>query len=510
MKGQNKLFFAIIIALIIGVVIGGIVNKYERGTKIRINTEVVDAKHPEVDEIKFKTTDGKSFSQKIIIAKDDSKKDSLTKVYEGQDIIVVGQDVKSVFEPTQLKGKDVQIGKVEKSNAGRATSLDRITSFADMIKLLGTIFIRLVQMIIAPLVFTTLVVGIAKMSDIAMIGRVGTKAMLWFISASLVSLLIGLVLVNWMEPGKVMHLEKPAADAAGELMKSAHNGLSLEQFVSHVVPKSLFEAFATNEVLQIVVFSVMFGIALSAMGEEYTKPIVKALDICAHAILKMVGYIMWVAPLGVLGAIAAVVATNGFEIFLVYAIYLRDFFFALAVLWLVLLLVGYFILGNRLFSLLKRIKSPLLIAFSTTSSEAVFPKLVEELERFGCNKRIVSFILPLGYSFNLDGSMMYMTFASIFIAQIYGVEMSLGQQIIMLLVLMLTSKGIAGVPRASLVIIVATCSMFGIPAEGIALILPIDHFCDMGRSMTNVLGNALATSAVSKWEGQLEGELQES
>ncbi|MGZ5210907.1 MAG: dicarboxylate/amino acid:cation symporter, partial [Kaistella sp.] len=223
-----------------------------------------------------------------------------------------------------------------------------------------------------------------------------------------------------------------------------------------------------------------------------------------HAILKMVGYIMWFAPLGVLGAIAAVVATNGFEIFKVYAIYLRDFFFALAILWLVLLIVGYLILGNRLFELLRRIKAPLLIAFSTTSSEAVFPKLVEELERFGCNNRIVSFILPLGYSFNLDGSMMYMTFAAIFIAQIYGIDMSLGQQITMLLVLMLTSKGIAGVPRASLVIIVATCTMFGIPPEGIALILPIDHFCDMGRSMTNVLGNALATSAVSKWEGQLD------
>lgn len=375
--------------------------------------------------------------------------------------------------------------------------------FAKNIKLLGTVFIRLVQMIIAPLVFTTLVVGIAKMSDMKMIGRVGTKAMLWFITASLVSLMIGLVFVNWLEPGRVMQLPIPAADAAGDMV-STSQGLSLEQFVTHVIPKSLFEAFATNEVLQIVVFSIMFGVALANMGEEYTKPIVRALDICAHAILKMVGYIMWFAPLGVLGAIAAVVATNGFDIFKVYAIYLRDFFFALAVLWLVLCIVGYMILGNRLFELLRRIKEPLLIAFSTTSSEAVFPKLVEELERFGCNNRIVSFILPLGYSFNLDGSMMYMTFAAIFIAQIYGIDMTLGQQIIMLLVLMLTSKGIAGVPRASLVIIVATCTMFGIPPEGIALILPIDHFCDMGRSMTNVLGNALATSAVSKWEGQLD------
>ncbi len=374
--------------------------------------------------------------------------------------------------------------------------------FAKNIKLLGTVFIRLVQMIIAPLVFTTLVVGIAKMSDIKMIGRVGTKAMLWFISASLVSLFIGLILVNWLEPGHVTKLPIQDVASADELLKSSKS-FSMEDFVKHMIPKSLFEAFATNEVLQIVIFAVMFGVALANLGEEYSKPVVKLFDIIAHAILKMVGYIMWFAPLGVLGAIAAVVATNGFEIFKVYAIYLRDFFFAIGVLWLVLLLVGYFILGNRLFDLLKRIKEPLLIAFSTTSSEAVFPKLVEELEKFGCNSRVVSFILPLGYSFNLDGSMMYMTFASIFIAQIYGIEMSLGQQITMLLVLMLTSKGIAGVPRASLVIIVATCSMFGIPPEGIALILPIDHFCDMGRSMTNVLGNTLATSAVSKWEGQL-------
>lgn len=381
--------------------------------------------------------------------------------------------------------------------------------FSKNIKLLGTIFIRLVQMIIAPLVFTTLVVGIAKMSDMKMIGRVGTKAMLWFLTASLVSLMIGLVFVNWLQPGHVIELDLTDTASANDLINTTKS-FSLEDFVSHIFPSSLFEAFATNEVLQIVVFSVMFGVALANMGDSYTKPVVNGLNIIAHAILKMVGYIMWVAPLGVFGAIAAIVATKGFDIFTVYAVYLRDFFLALAVLWLVLLIVGYMILGNRLFELLRRIKEPLLIAFSTTSSEAVFPKLVEELERFGCNNKIVSFTLPLGYSFNLDGSMMYMTFASIFIAQIYGIDMSLGEQIVMLLVLMLTSKGIAGVPRASLVIIVATCSMFGIPPEGIALILPIDHFCDMGRSMTNVLGNALSTSAVSKWEGELDnhgGEL---
>lgn len=290
-----------------------------------------------------------------------------------------------------------------------------IEGFSKKIKLLGTIFIRLVQMIIAPLIFSTLVVGVAKMNDIKMIGRVGTKAMFWFFSASLVSLFIGLVFVNWLEPGNVVDLVVNDSSSAAEIVSNS-NAFSLEDFVKHIFPKSLFEAFATNEVLQIVVFALMFGIALSQLEQKQSQPVIKALDAVAHAVLKMVGYIMWVAPLGVFGAIASVVAINGWEIFTVYAVYLWNFFLALSMLWIVLCIVGYFILGNRLFELLKRIKEPLLIAFSTTSSEAVFPKLVEELERFGCNNRIVSFTLPLGYSFNLDGSMMYTTFASIFIA----------------------------------------------------------------------------------------------
>lgn len=376
------------------------------------------------------------------------------------------------------------------------------TEFAKNIKLFGTVFIRLVQMIIAPLVFSTLVVGIAKMGDMKMVGRVGAKAMAWFFTASLVSLSIGLILVNWLQPGKGTSIQMENLSSADDLLKNT-GSFSLENFVIHIVPKSIFESMATNEILQIVIFAILFGIALSSLGKAGT-PIIKALDVVAHVILKMVAYVMWVAPLGVFGAVAAAVANYGFEIFSLYAHYLLDFVIGILVLWVVLLIVGYFILGNRLWDLLKRIKSPLLIAFSTTSSEAVFPKLVEELERFGCKSKIVSFTLPLGYSFNLDGSMMYMTFASVFIAQVYGIDMSLGEQLTMLLVLMLTSKGVAGVPRASLIVIVATCAMFGIPPEGIALILPIDHFCDMARSMTNVLGNALATTAVDKWEPDTE------
>jgi Na+/H+-dicarboxylate symporter len=218
----------------------------------------------------------------------------------------------------------------------------------------------------------------------------------------------------------------------------------------------------------------------------------------------MVNYVMNFAPLGVFGAIAAVIATKGLTVFYFYGAYLLYFLIGIIVLWAILLLVGFIILKGRIKTLLKRIAQPILIAFSTTSSEAVFPKLTEELERFGCKDKIVAFILPLGYSFNLDGSMMYMTFASIAIAQAYGIQLDVGTQITMLLVLMLTSKGIAGVPRASLVVVAATCAMFDIPPEGIALILPIDHFCDMFRSGTNVLGNALATSVVSKWENSLE------
>ncbi len=374
--------------------------------------------------------------------------------------------------------------------------------FSDNIKLLTTIFLRLVQMIIAPLVFSTLVVGIAKMGDLKAVGRVGGKSMLWFFSASLISLTLGLILVNIFKPG--VGAELGSADVAGASDLLAKNkGFTLAGFVEHIIPRSVVEAMASNEMLQLVVFSIFFGVALTALGSK-GESLTKALDTVGHVSLKMVSYIMWFAPIGVFGGVSAIVAKKGLGILKVYGTYMGSFYLGLAVLWLILLIAGYLILKNRLKAMLNRIQQPLLIAFSTTSSEAVFPKLTEEMERFGCKPNIVSFVLPLGYSFNLDGSMMYMTFASIFIAQAYGIPLDTGTQISMLLVLMLTSKGIAGVPRASLVVVTAVCAIYGIPPEGIALILPIDHFCDMGRSMTNVLGNALATAAVSKWENGLE------
>jgi Na+/H+-dicarboxylate symporter len=377
-----------------------------------------------------------------------------------------------------------------------------IASFAKNVKLLSSIFIRLVQMIIAPLVFSTLVVGIAKLGNLQAVGRVGGKALLWFITASLFSLLLGMFLVNVFQPGQYIDLTIGDTSGLQDLQGNTQH-FSIENFVTHVIPKSFIEAMATNEILQIVAFSIFFGVDAAAIG-DYTKPIIHALEIVSHIILKMVNYVMNFAPYGVFGAIAAVVALQGLGIFQFYLIYFGYFLLGIVLLWIVLLSVGFLILKGRMKELLRRLGQPLLIAFSTTSSEAVFPKLTEELERFGCKNRIVAFVLPLGYSFNLDGSMMYMTFASLAIAQAYGMHMPLGTQLTMLLVLMLTSKGIAGVPRASLVVVLATCAMFKIPPEGVALILPIDHFCDMFRSATNVIGNGLATSVVSKWEGELE------
>jgi Na+/H+-dicarboxylate symporter len=372
-------------------------------------------------------------------------------------------------------------------------------SFSDKIKMLATVFIRLVQMIISPLVFTTLVVGIAKLGDIKAVGRIGGKALAWFFSASFISLLIGMFWVNTLQPGVGLKLGNVDLTTASEVTEKTQ-GFSAQNFVEHIIPKSIVEAMANNEILQIVIFSIFFGLAAASIGAN-AKPVVNALDKTSHIILKMVNYVMKFAPIGVFGAIAGVFAIkNVNDLLITYAKFFSSFLVGIGTLWFFLLIVGYIFLKNHMTTLLKRIVSPLVIAFGTTSSEAVFPKLTEELERFGVKDKIVSFMLPLGYSFNLDGSMMYMTFASIFIAQVYGVHLDTPTQMTMLLVLMLTSKGIAGVPRASLVVVAATCGMFKIPVEGIALILPIDHFCDMFRSATNVLGNALATSVVGKWE----------
>lgn len=375
--------------------------------------------------------------------------------------------------------------------------------FADKIKLLTTIFLRLIQMIISPLVFCTLAVGIAKLGDMKSVGRVGGRAMLWFISASLVSLALGTILVNLFQPGKAIDINNNVNKGTASDIISHTQEFSLQSFIEHVFPKSVIDAMAHNEILQIVVFAIFFGIATAAIGKK-GKIVTDFLDSASHIILKMVGYVMYFAPIGVFGSLAAVMATNGPSVFIFYGKYLFYFAIAILILCSILLLVGWFFLKERLPLLLKSITQPLIVAFTTTSSEAVFPKLTEQLEKFGCSNKVVSFVLPLGYSFNLDGSMINMTFASMAIAQAYKIHLDIGTELTMMLVLMVTSKGMAGVPRASLVVVAAICGMFKIPPEGIALILPIDHFCDMLRTATNVLGNALATSVVSKFEGDFD------
>ncbi|WP_153067462.1 dicarboxylate/amino acid:cation symporter, partial [Steroidobacter cummioxidans] len=372
--------------------------------------------------------------------------------------------------------------------------------YAEIASLLPTIFLRLIKMIIAPLVFSTLVVGIAKLGDIAMVGKVGGKALAWFIGASLISLTLGLILVQVFEPGKAMQLPLPEANAASGLQTDA---LSLNTFISHTVPTSVIDAMARNEILQIVVFSLFFGTAMAALGER-SKNVIEVFDTVAHIMLKVTGYVMLFAPLAVFGALASTVAKEGLGILGVYGLFVSEFYLGLAILWLVLVVLGGMVIGPRVVQLVRRIREPVILAFSTASSEAAYPKTLEELERFGCSNRVASFVLPVGYSFNLDGSMMYCTFAVMFIAQVYGIELSIGQQIVMVAILMLTSKGIAGVPRASLVVIAATLPHFNIPEAGMLLLLGIDHFLDMGRSATNVVGNSIATAVVSKWQGELQ------
>src|SRR3954466_9200047 len=370
---------------------------------------------------------------------------------------------------------------------------------AGYVSILSDVFLRLIKMLIGPLVFSTLVVGIAHIGDAASVGRVFAKALGWFITASLISLVLGLILANLLQPGKDLGLPLPDIGASANLATAK---FTVKDFVTHVVPRSFAEAMANNEILQIVVFSMFFGVALSALGEK-ARTLINAIDELSHAMLKITGYVMKLAPLAVLAAMAATVAVNGLEILLKFAVFMGDFYIGLFLLWGVLIAAGFAFLGPRVFKLLTLIKEAFLLSFATASSEAAYPKILDALDRFGVKRKISSFVMPMGYSFNLDGSMMYCTFAVLFIAQAYGITLSLGTQVTMLLILMLTSKGMAGVPRASLVVIAATLNQFNIPEAGLLLILGVDTFLDMGRSATNAIGNSIASAAVAKWEGGL-------
>jgi len=453
---QSKLTLYIFIALILGVIVGYI-----------YNVAVITTYN---NKISAAETAIKVIDNKLVLLKDTTS--------------VVYKD---------LKSQRISAATIRKLNDGIRE--DKIEYFT----ILSDIFLRLIKMIVAPLVFTTLVVGVAKVGDIKAVGRIGGKTLLWFLSATLVSLLLGMLLVNLFQPGHEMHLMLPDSHLNTGIQKTA---LSLKDFISHVFPKSFFESMANNEILQIVVFALFFGVATASIGEK-GEIIIKAFDAIAHVILKITGYVMKIAPLAVFGAITAVVAKQGLGIISTYAIFIGEFYLSLIILWAAIILAGFFVLKGRVFTLVNNIKDAMLVAFGTSTSEAAYPRVLIEMERFGCSNKIVSFVLPLGYSFNLDGSMMYMTFASLFLAQAYSIHLSFAQQFIMLLTLMLTSKGVAGVPRASLVVIAGTIAMFNIPEAGLALLIGIDPLLDMGRSATNVLGNAMATAVVSKWEGEL-------
>jgi Na+/H+-dicarboxylate symporter len=383
----------------------------------------------------------------------------------------------------------------------QAASPAAAKEIASYFGILTDVFLRLIKMIIAPLVFATLVAGLAGMGDSKTVGRIGAKALGWFVGASFCSLLLGLVFANLLQPGASLAVPLPETAAGLNLKTSA---LNLKDFITHVFPKNIFEAMAANEILQILVFAVFFGLALGHLHNQTARSLVCTMEEVVHVMLKVTDYVMRFAPVGVFGAVAGIITTNGLGMLTVFGKLLISFYIALAALWLVLITAGYIVLGKDIFRLLKLVRSPMLVGFSTASSESVYPKLMEQLEKFGIRSRVTSFVLPLGYSFNLDGSMIYTTFAALFVAQAYGIELSLGTQITMLLVLMVSSKGIAGVPRASLVVVAAVLPMFGLPEAGLLLVLGIDHFLDMGRTVTNVLGNAIATAVVAKWEKAID------
>jgi len=385
---------------------------------------------------------------------------------------------------------------------GTPASEARLAEVAEYLSIVTTLFLRLIKMIIAPLVFSTLVAGIAHMGDLAALGRIAVRSLGWFIGASLVSLTLGLIIVSTLQPGVGLNLPLPAVTAASGVETG---GFNPAEFVKHVVPQSIFEAMSTNEILPIVIFSCFFGVALTAVGER-GKPIVRGVEALVGVMLQVTNYVMRFAPFAVFTAVTSALAEKGPTIIATLGKFVGSFYLGLFILWALLIGVCFVIVGPRTRHLVRYIRDPVVLAFSTASSEAAYPRTLEALDRFGVPPRIASFVLPLGYSFNLDGSMMYMTFATIFIAQAYGIHLGLGQEITMLLVLMVTSKGMAGVPRASLVVIAATMSMFKIPEAGLLLILAVDHFLDMGRSATNVVGNAVAASVVANWEGPLDSE----
>lgn len=397
--------------------------------------------------------------------------------------------------------KDAHIKKevVKAVNKFEETTLrERKKSIASNFSILSDIFLHLIKMIIAPLVLAVLVIGVAKVGDFKSVGRIGLKTLIYFTSATLIALALGLVIVNVFEPGKALHLDQPDALIDAGIKNSTQTS---KNFIDHVIPESIIRSMASNDILPIVVFALFFGVATAAVGEA-GKPIIRAFDSLSHVMFKVTNYVMNFAPIGVFGAITAVVIQQGLDVLGGYRNLILCFFGGLIFFVFVVLFGICLLFRINFMRLLRDIKEPILLAFSTASSESAMPKTIEALEKHGISNRIVSFVLPLGYSFNLDGSIMYMTFATLFIAQSYGIDISMADQIKMMLILLITSKGMAGVPRASLVVIAGMLTMFKIPVEGLLLLLAVDQFLDMGRSATNVIGNAVASAVVAKLEGE--------
>jgi len=371
-------------------------------------------------------------------------------------------------------------------------------NIASNFSVLSDIFLHLIKMIIAPLVLAVLVIGVAKVGDFKSVGRIGLKTLIYFTSATLIALALGLVIVNVFEPGKVMHLDLPESNIeTGVKIAKQTSG----NFIDHVIPESIIRSMASNDILPIVVFALFFGVAAASIGNQ-GKSIINAFESLSHVMFKVTNFVMNFAPLGVFGAITAVVIQQGLDVLSGYLYLILCFFGGLLFFVFGVLFLICSVFKIKYLKLLQDIKEPILLAFSTASSESAMPKTIEALEKHGISNRIVSFVLPLGYSFNLDGSIMYMTFATVFIAQSYGIEITMADQIKMMLILLITSKGMAGVPRASLVVIAGMLSMFKIPGEGLLLLLAVDQLLDMGRSATNVVGNAVASAVVAKLEGE--------
>ncbi len=368
---------------------------------------------------------------------------------------------------------------------------------ASYINLISVVFLRLIKMVVAPLVLTTLTVGIGRLGSGGAVGRIGFRTMAWFIAASLMSLALGLVMVNLLAPGVGFTPPPNLVTTVPDASK-----FSFAEFITQVFPNSIVDAMAKTSVLQIVVIALFIGIALQSLGHR-AEQVTQLFEQGAEVMLKITNFVMFLAPFAVFAALANVVSVQGLGVLADYGRLVGSFFFALLVLWALLIAAGFFVLGPRVFQLIWDVRAPLLLAFSTASSEAAYPRLLERLERHGASNRITSFVLPLGYSFNLDGSMMYCTFAAMFIAQALGLDISLAQQVGLLLLLMITSKGIAGVPRASLVVIMAALPFIGVAPEAIAMVLAVDAFMDMGRTATNVIGNSVATAVIAKWEKAL-------